>query len=1062
MWSGALQHQRMARRDASRGARSMKRLYETLAWSLSLLIGLGSHAFAAERPVEAPWLHVVFEDGGSRVFPDERFDIRHNESFTNGIGVAIKPLDGGVSFPVQRGSALVWFRPHRPLDSSDQWLLFGGWAGFDIHIQANRLIAYATSDHRHHLNLPLPSRGAEWSERWHLLVMSWDGTRVDVNLDGHRIGSRDGVKPIVDPPGLLHIGLLPAAPGRPSRGAFDGRIAELAILNHVLRDEEQQAIHEAGPGEAHRHLFSEAGVGATLKMPRLAWVRGESANVQLRPQADGERMRLWAHIEGASTTAPVLLWQGPVQPIDAQFDTHQLRPGSYRLVADIGPASQAHALPSSTSVPLRILPSLPTEFPVGIDGLVGYPDEILKSASEWGLSFVSAGSVQPENLHSTLERLSGFGLSFFPNLNIHHQKSMDLPGNGYFDATGKGTSTLTRDVLQTLVHHGDETFTPFSWSLGSPFSPVARKAMRDRLDRLLDAAGDHPGLLAVSFDDEYMYRVGTDSASGLRYYGDYSAAARRYFADANGGQAVAPFPPNAPPGTVFPDNLPYFRWRDIIGMPGDPTTAGLSKSWAILADQIRSTRPSVVATTWSGGEHGEVDVVMDYAYPVIWEPRPHFTLGHGRLDFIIDRHRARQRHPEQRPVWGLLGWWSHDLSNQPDWCVEDFRLNTVLALAKGVKGINWHTTWPPPKDSSRPGSGLLSRPDLRDELIHWTGWLKRQGPMYARLVPPGSGNVAVLWSEDDRAGKVYRENQPLQLHWFYAAMRAAGYSVSLVTDDDVAAGELDNYDALVLTDFDFASESLWHGIQTFAATPRKRVIVDQGTALRPGNAIVLPFHHGQRGDRHTDYRRHEMPPAEYQAWMTNQLRQALVGQVEQAALTVQGSDYVAPYLLDSPDGRLLTLVNYNLTEPQRVTVSHQSGDFPWIYDVDSGPKVRNAFRRSSHRGWTVEVPKAGAARFLLLNRPVANIDATLSVTNHDFVVRVAVVGSDAGAIRFPFPIKVALRDPAGNLVTPYTYYSAVDAATGRLELRIPRSQQMDGDGVWSVSAEELLLGLGDG
>ena len=126
----------------------------------------------------------------------------------------------------------------------------------------------------------------------------------------------------------------------------------------------------------------------------------------------------------------------------------------------------------------------------------------------------------------------------------------------------------------------------------------------------------------------------------------------------------------------------------------------------------------------------------------------------------MDEHRARQRVRPLKPLWGLIGWWSDDLRGKPDDCVADFRLNTLLALAKGVESICWFTTYDPKPDPDRMGGGVLSRDDLRAEMVRWAEWLHRFGPTFKRYEVRPSRRVAVLFSEDNLAGQIHRGGWP--------------------------------------------------------------------------------------------------------------------------------------------------------------------------------------------------------------------------------------------------------------------------------------------------------------
>jgi hypothetical protein len=188
---------------------------------------------------------------------------------------------------------------------------------------------------------------------------------------------------------------------------------------------------------------------------------------------------------------------------------------------------------------------------------------------------------------------------------------------------------------------------------------------------------------------------------------------------------------------------------------------------------------------------------MDYAYPSIWQPNFGYNIGHGRVDFHKDRMRARQRVKPLKPLWGLVGWWSADLSEQPAHCVDDFRLNTILSLTKGDESITWFTLYQ---------GGILSREDLKNEMIRWADWIHRYGPMFSRFQVVPSRRVAVLLSEDNVAGHIAHTGSGMHTFGaesFYPALRIAGAYPDVVTDHQVKAGVLKEYEALALYRFNY-------------------------------------------------------------------------------------------------------------------------------------------------------------------------------------------------------------------------------------------------------------------
>jgi hypothetical protein len=298
----------------------------------------------------------------------------------------------------------------------------------------------------------------------------------------------------------------------------------------------------------------------------------------------------------------------------------------------------------------------------------------------------------------------------------------------------------------------------------------------------------------------------------------------------------------------------------------------------------------------------------------------------------------------------------------------------------------------------------------------------------------------------------------VQLHWFYAAIRLAGYPVDLIADEEVRAGGLGRYDALVLADFDYASASLWRAIRQYAATDGKVVFVDKSTALRPEGAVELPISYGQRAPDRPD-QRNDVPPLQHMSSMVRLLRPSLAARLAPARYGVDGSDYVAPFFLYSGDGRLLTLVNYHLTQSQEVRYRLPAGQRTFVYDADTGALVAQIGAAGAMPTLSALIPGAGAARYLMLPTPIAALSITSRIHDQHFVVRVAVVDRSGRAIRFPFPIKLELFDPDGRVVPAYETRAAVHAGKGYLDVRIPKSRRMDPDGSWTVRATEFVTGL---
>lgn len=989
---------------------------------------------------------------------------------------------GRTDFPVKQGSLAFWYRPSHELDQSSRWLVFGSWASFDVHLAGSRMLAYVTTNHRQFINADLKEFTDSWKDQWHLIVMTWNDGQRSLYVDGKKMGELADVEP-VKPPYSIMVGTLPKP--RDAEHPFaaiadEDLFDELTILSKPLTGEQVSTLHQQGLEKTYTGMLSHFGGAVSLHLLRHGYVRGEQVvgEAQLFA-ATKQSLQIYAvpettetqgvdaeKTETAKTTSldgqRVLLATLPSGSGSFTFDTNALRPGVYRLIAQTVGADGRTVLIDDSQL-LGIRAQRRPLFPIGIDSLPSDDANLLRLASSWHLDHTSAGGNVDDSLYWKIDHLFTYGLGYAPCMNIHNHRALPLPDRAsYFDAeTGRGTPKLQDEVLQELVYHGDTTYKRFSSSIGSPFSPVGRVAMKKRLTNFLQSSQNHPGLVSVSFDDEYTIRIGTDRKANKVYYGGYSKGARDYFTEQTGLQPS--FPPVAAPGTVFPDDLSYFAWMNTMGLPGDTSGAGLSMNWIELTKLSHGIRPDVMTTTWSGGEYGEVDAIMDYGYPMIWQPRPGYEVGHGRMDVDYDSHRARQLAAPHKPIWALLGWWSDDMREQPDYCVADFRLNTIMALAKGALSITWFTAFDATLEDGQFGGGILSRKDMRDEMIHWADWIHRYGPMFKELEVLPSRRVAVLISEEDTVGQLHRGQYMHRPSWLYPALRVAGVPVDVITDRQVKAGALKNYDALVLQNFQYASQSLWNGIEVFSKTQGKLVFVDKATMLKPDNAIDMQVG-AARGSLPSTAREEFKDIKTYgtrnMAWMAQQLRKSVTPLLQPAEVNVSGSDLVSPFWLHSRggSGRLLIVTNYSMTKPQTVDVTLNADDGQYVIELETGQIVGQSTPSQPLLQWTVELPTAGAKMYLVVDQGIGNLKADAHYEHQKFIVNVQGQDGTGRPISAPLPIKVEWIAPDGKAVAAYEQYVALSPATGSIQLTMPRADKMDAVGRWQIRVTSLVGG----
>lgn len=1023
------------------------RLLCCVMWMAACVASAGADALDAR----SVWLYLSLDDTLEPTLPVtgvRRIDIDGQPRF--GPGVASTALRVGADeplvdiihglddFPVARGSMALWFKPNSELGDGSRWLVEGRWASFSIAIEGTRLLAYATGRPAELIAVDLKSFEGGWVGRWRHVVLTWDDGAVRLFLDGQLAAERNGCAAF-DPPHRFALGHIPGSMSHPQpRGVFDGWVDEFAVFRSAMSEDVVSNLYRQGD----QGLLATVGGTVRVRMTRRAYLRGEVAKVTVDPlAASGDEIVLDAVTHSGRALHLATL---PVERTTVSVDTGGVRPGRYtlrcRLMRD-----GAVALTDERSV-LAVRSRHRPAFPVGIDGLRSYGDDMLERVESWHITHTSE-IPHLDTFHRNIDRMFSYGIEMFPNLNIHYHKPLPFPGDGWYEpTTGRATSKLQDEVLQILVEYGDTTFTPATFSLCSPFSPIAMDAMKQHVRNLLAAADGHPGLRYISFNDEYSHRIGRNPETGKLWLGDYSPSAIAHFKQRTGLDPV--FPPDAEPGTVFPDDHPYFKWRDVIGIPGDYTNTGLSADNAALTQLVHELRPDIATTSWSGGEYGYCDAVMDYRYPTIWQPHPGYHHGFGRLDYAIDLHRARQRVRPLKPVWGLLGWWSHDLAGQPDWCVEDLRINTAAALAKGVKLITWHGAWH--GDASANGAGgVLSRADLRDEMIHWAKWIHQYGPMFAALEAKPRGKVAVLYSEDNRVGQIVRQHNPIDFNWFYPCLRIAGADVDLLTDRHVHEGRLDEYEALVLCAFDYASQSLWSSIREFAATEGKTVFVDEATHLVPEGAVNIGFK--ATGNAPMNGRKWGIDVIHdtYDLFATK-LRDVVTPRLSESDWTVTGSNFVAPMRLEGRDIELYALVNYHVFDAQSMDVALRADGV--LYDLTSGEIIA----RGSNMRWRTTLGKGQTDWYALLPAAIGGIDASLNIRDDRFEVEVRARDIHGKALAAPLPLRVEVFDPQGNAVEAYARCVAIDPDAGVASVSIPVAKRMDAPGEWSVVVTELV------
>jgi len=1005
------------------------------------------------------WLYLPFESSLDSIIPSTGLNIikfsapGKNPEFVDGInGKALRITEtnkarfsfyhGIRNFPLEQGSVVIWFKPVNDMPSTYTWILDGGWASFDIHIEGQRLLFYSTSNAQHFLIGDLKGFIGNWKNNWHCIVGTWDRGVNNLFFDGKKIAHLENVAPLKSSPFAFNIGFLPGREDNAS-GFVNADVDELAILNMPLGETQVQELYSQGKNG----LLAFLGGDIIAQLPRQGYLRGEKIPIRIIPYVNGDTIVVSAISQKTKNTYK--LREIPCQQTVYELDSMLLRPGRYRLCLEV--MQNKKPVVRNESVTFGIWNHSPDEFPLGIDALSLCSDDLLTEMEKWNINLSSGAGDDPEGFCKKIDRLFLYGIRYQLNFNIHYHRALEKYVDNrdlYFKKDGTLNENGVQELLQGLVLE-DGSF--YSTSLGTPFSKVGRKAMLARIKDIIDASQNHPGLHSISFDDEYCFRMGIDPRTKKPYYGDYSRPAIEYFKEKSGLDTMF-LPPKEPPPTVFPDNHPYFKWKDIIGLPGDATTEGLRMNNAEQTEFIHKIRPDILTTAWSGGEYGECDAVMDYTYPTIWQPHPGYECGHARLDFMFDRHRARQRVNPLKPVWGLIGWWSGDLEGKPDWCVQDFRLNTIMALTKGAKLILWFTCYGlDPVPPGKIGGGLFSRNDLFEETKNWASWIHQFGPMFMGMETKPSKNVAVFLSEENTAGMLHISG-PVAFDRFYPAMRIAGVPVDIVTDEQVKSGILDSYQALCLFRFQYANQSLWNYIKKFAETPGKVIFCDRETKLVPDGAVIL------------DYNVLETEPGKWgmevilktMEKQVSIVREKMLPKIKPDNLQITGSSFVAPHWLYGGNGKLLSLVNYNIFNPESIEVKLlNTGGV--VYDLLEKKIVAESSQEQPLQ-WKTNIDRANWKPYVVLPQRIENLNASVKFNNGKFEILIQVLGRDGKPLYASLPLHVQFKSPDGKEVKEYETYTAIHPEKGTAEMIIPYAGLMDLEGLWSIDITEMVSG----
>lgn len=952
------------------------------------------------------------------------------------------------NFPAKEGTLLVWIKPHQNLNNTKGFLFESSWASFEIQLQGGRIGAYYTSDHKKGLWIDFKKFEENWENKWHLIVMGWKDDKRTIYIDGLKVKEATGIpsygeKKYKSP--IFDFGFLRPGGGRTEPvGFIDAAIDDFAILNKMLSEEEIKNLWE----NKSKSLLEIAGISVLPDFPRKVYIRGENIPIKLKYFKSADKVEIKIKDE-----------DGKIYPYDSfkpapsyTLDTQDLRPGNLEVIFEL---INNNRVAGKGTEKITIHQFKRPEFPVGIGGEMNIPESILKYYAKNHISFITSNGPQGFGFRNLLDKTYKYGIALFPNLNIVEiwaRSFENLKKEPYFIYSEKKKRYVVNKkmgcyFLQTLVPIGGKP-EEGSTSSASPFSDYAFSMMKEKIKEIMEEAGDHPGFQYISFQDEVPLRISRKNKKV--YIGDYSYPAIKYFEKITGIKGPV-WPPDLPEGSIIPDNHPYLKWVDIVGVPGDFTCPAFDNLYKKLSKEVKKYKSDILTTNYSGGEYGYLDAVGDWRYPYIWTPK---LWGGGKgealLDFEFDLHLARQRVFPKKPRWALLGWWTKDMSKANyDFWVQDYNLDTEIAIAKGVKLLEWFS----------PGygkGGYLSTEKGRKAFEKWTDFLYRYGDFLSKFKRKENGNIAVYWSEIDRAPKIRKGGWPARARYdiTYTALRIAGTQPYIVTDKTIKKGILKNFDALVLLDLDYSTESIWKEIKKFSSTGK--VYYDKKTTLYPPSAIPIDFSYDERapekfwplgGDNYPEV---NLKGIKYQV---EKLKKVIPENLKNKNIKINGSDYVAYYFLYSGNSKLLFLINYNWKNTEKVNVGLKEKGT--IYTFPEGKKL-NIETNNEYKNWDVSIPEGGWKIYYITPAPLGRTEVQLSTNNHILEISIQVKNKGRNNLNVPVPLSIEIYNPEGKIL-PYTRPSSTDSE-GKFYQKVILSKIMDKRGTYRVIIKNFITG----
>jgi len=580
----------------------------------------------------------------------------------------------------------------------------------------------------------------------------------------------------------------------------------------------------------------------------------------------------------------------------------------------------------------------------------------------------------------------------------------------------------------------------------------------------------YPGFLGIGVDDEVSMRgYDWNDTGGVTCFCD---SCRKLWKEKAGQEP--PTPPCLKPGTVIPDDDPYLRY--MIEWTGEadyygPAEAAYNRA---LADRLHGLRKDLLVFQTPGALYGEMDVVHWEIYDY-WFSSP-ATGALSAMSFCRAAQRKELAAP--KPIWPLIGWFQH--VPQPPWAGDFIQAQSKMCLAEGADAIwltlmSWYDSYGHHKREILSGTE-----NLRPSVMAVADLLERFGPALRR-VKPVRYPVGVLVSgttegyqriiDPEEIAKAKARGSWLEVPWEhgqstgmgFAALLRAGVPAELVTEDDVLAGRLDGYGALVLLDHKYARRSVVDRINAYAEKGRL-VLADKSSLIRPEKATVLPFDASQftqminlglraarvPGDRLEIVHRRTAGLEKEWALLA---REFLDGKLpEDLRIVRSDSADIIVRIGRSGDTDYVFVLSADVFGEQSATVSARTrGRF--AYDLFAGDTVVLAAPDGVLKLRAV-IPPGGWQVYAVTQNPLAGVALEATVAADVVTAKATVRDSEGKAVNGSFPLQLVVTGPKGEAL-PYGGYFGTDGGTLTRQFRVALN---DPDGEWQIRAINLTTG----